>query len=477
MSNPKKNFVYNILYQILTIIIPLITAPYLARVVGAEGVGIYSYTYSIVYYFMIFTLLGVNNYGNRAIAKVRDDKQKLSRTFWEIYLLQIFMGIIMLVIYSIYLYNFNVKYKQIAIIQTFYIISAILDINWLFFGLEEFKKTITRNIIVKLGNIILIFLLVKRKEDLWIYTSIMAGMTCIGQLVLWNFIKNKIQVVKIVFKDIVKHIKPNIVLFIPVIAVSLYKIMDKIMLGKFTDVIEVGYYENAEKIINIPITLITALGTVMLPRISNIVANGKNHEVKQYINKSIEFLMFISFPMCCGLIGIGYKFAPLYFGYEFQKTGILIMLLALTLPFMSFANVIRTQYLIPMEKDKIYIVSVTIGAIANLFFNIILIPKFKSIGACVGTIIAEMSVMIFQTFSVRNDLSISNYIKKNMHYLLKAVIMLCFIYPLNYIYINEYLRLIIQIILGMIIYSLLNLKYIIINIDAKNLMNKFIYKK
>ena len=187
--------------------------------------------------------------------------------------------------------------------------------------------------------------------------------------------------------------------------------------------------------------------------------------------------MFISFPMCCGLIGIGYKFAPLYFGYEFQKTGILIMLLALTLPFMSFANVIRTQYLIPMEKDKIYIVSVTIGAIANLFFNIILIPKFKSIGACVGTIIAEMSVMIFQTFSVRNDLSISNYIKKNMHYLLKAVIMLCFIYPLNYIYINEYLRLIIQIILGMIIYSLLNLKYIIINIDAKNLMNKFIYKK
>ena len=140
MHSPKKNFIYNIIYQILILIIPLITAPYLSRVVGAEGVGTYSYTYSIVYYFMLLTLLGVNNYGNRSIAKVRDDKKKLSKTFWSIYFFQLVMGIVMLILYLLYIYLFDNQYRLIALIQTLFIVSSILDINWLFFGLEEFKK-------------------------------------------------------------------------------------------------------------------------------------------------------------------------------------------------------------------------------------------------------------------------------------------------------------------------------------------------
>ena len=149
MKSPKKNFAYNLIYQILILIIPLITAPYLARVVGANGVGIYSYTYSIVYYFMLLTLLGVSNYGNRSIAKVRDNKEALSKTFWGIYLFQLLMGILMIILYVGYLYVFDIKYKSIATIQILFIISATLDINWFFFGIEEFKKTITRNTFVK----------------------------------------------------------------------------------------------------------------------------------------------------------------------------------------------------------------------------------------------------------------------------------------------------------------------------------------
>lgn len=473
-SSPKKNFMYNLIYQCLILIIPLITAPYLARVMGAKGVGTYSYTYSIVYYFMLLTLLGVNNYGNRSIAKVRDDKQNLSKTFWSIYSLQFIMGLIMIISYFGYIFVFNNQFKEIALIQGLFVISAMIDINWMFFGLEEFKKTITRNTIIKVGNVVLIFLLVKTTSDLWKYTLIMAGMTCLSQLILWGFLRRKICFVKITFNDIKQHIKPNLILFIPVIAISLYKIMDKIMLGSLTNVAEVGYYENAEKIINIPMTLITALGTVMLPRMSNIVAKGETEKINSYISKSIVFVMFMSFAMCFGLIGVGYNFAPFYFGSSFQKTGILIMLLATTLPFLSFANVIRTQYLIPREKDKIYIVSVTLGAITNLILNFILIPKLSSVGACIGTIAAEMAVMSYQTFSVRKELSINKYLKSIIPFFIKAIIMFICIYPINYINLNSVIRLLLQGIIGVVIYGLLNFNYIYNVMGVKEILNRIL---
>lgn len=466
-ASPKKNFLYNIIYQILILIIPLITAPYLSRIVGVNGIGTYSYTYSIVYYFMLLTLLGVNNYGNRSIAKVRDDKIMRSKTFWSIYILQLIMGMIMLILYVLYIVLFDTKYKLISGIEILFIISAMLDINWFFFGMEEFKKTITRNIFVKVGTIVLIFSLVKSPKDLWIYTLIMAGMTCLSQLVLWMFLKKKIVKVKINISDIVQHIKPNIILFIPVIAVSLYKMMDKIMLGIIANVDEVGYYENAEKIINIPMTLITALGTVMLPRISNIVAKGDSQKVSDYISKSIRFVMFMSCAMCSGLICIGYDFAPLYFGNEFQKTGILIMLLSITLPFLSFANVLRTQYIIPKEKDKIYIVSVSLGAIINLVMNFIFIPKFASIGACFGTIFAEITVMAYQAYAIRKEININEYLKKSYSYIVKSFIMFLCIYPLKFISMNNYIKILTQVVVGCIIYGIINMRYIasILNID------------
>ena len=458
-------------------IIPLITAPYLARVVGVDGVGTYSYTYSIVYYFMLLTLLGVNNYGNRSIAKVRDDNKKLSKTFWGIYLFQLIMGIIMLVLYIGYIMLFDNKYKLYSTIEILFIISAMLEINWFFFGMEEFKKTITRNTFVKVGNIILIFLFVKSSNDLWKYTLIMAGMTCLSQVILWSFLRKKVSFVKINFSDIKKHIKPNLILFIPVIAVSLYKIMDKIMLGSLANVTEVGYYENAEKIISIPMTLITALGTVMLPRISNIIAKGENRKVEEYISKSIKFVMFMSFAMCAGLVAIGYDFAPIYFGEEFQKTGILIMMLSTTLPFLSFANVLRTQYLIPKEKDKIYIISVSLGAVTNLIMNFIFIPKLASIGACIGTITAEFMVMFYQAMSIRKELSISKYVRSIIPFFMKAAIMLIMLYSINFISMNNLIRLIIQVIAGCLLYGLLNIKYILSIVDIDKIKKKLKKKK
>lgn len=468
----KKNLIYNLVYQILILIIPLITAPYLSRVVGVSGVGTYSYTYSIVYYFMLLTLLGINNYGNRTIAKVRDNKEKRSKEFWSMYILQLVMGTIMLILYLGYVLIFDVKYKQIALIQSLFIFSSILDINWFFFGLEEFKATITRNTLLKIGNVILIFIFVKNNSDLWKYVLIMSGMTLLSQIALWGFLKNKICFVKITLKDIMKHIKPNLILFIPVIATSLYKLMDKIMLGGMSSVVEVGYYENAEKIINIPTAIITALGTVMLPRISNIMSKGKKDKVNSYVCKSISFVIFMSMAMSLGLIAIGYNFAPMYFGDEFQKTGILIMLLAITLPFVAFANVIRTEYLIPAEKDRIYIESVILGAIINLIFNIIFIPRLQSFGACIGTVLAEITVMVYQSVKIRKELEIKQYVLNSIPFLIKAVIMFACVFVLNFININPLLRLMIQIIIGVIIYGIMNLKYILSMINFKSIIRK-----
>lgn len=473
MNKVKSNFLYNIVYQLLVLVIPLITAPYLSRVIGASGVGIYSYTYSIVYYFMLLVLLGVNNYGNRSIAKVRNNKDRLSKTFWSIYLFQLLMGIIMLFFYIMYVLLINNNYTSIAWIETLFIISAMIDINWFYFGLEEFKITITRNMCIKVLSVILIFIFVRAKEDLWKYTLIMSLTTLISQLVLWSFVCKKINFIKVSKHDILKHIKPNLILFIPVIAVSLYKIMDKIMLGSMSSIVEVGYYENAEKIINIPLTFITSLGTVMLPRISNILANGNIDKVNKYINKSISFVMFLSFAMCFGLIAVGYNFAPIYFGESFQKTGILIMLLSVTLPFLSFANVLRTQYLIPNENDKVYIVSVSLGALINLIMNFIFIPRYYSIGACIGTIAAEFIVMFYQAMAVRKELDIKKYIKNIIPFFIKSLIMFTAVYSFNYINMNNFIRIFVQVLIGITIYLLLNYKYINSIIDFKKVFIKF----
>ena len=277
---------------------------------------------------------------------------------------------------------------------------------------------------------------------------------------LFGFLKKEISFVSITKKDIKSHIKPILTLFIPVIAISLYKVMDKIMLGNMSMINEVGYYEQAEKITSIPLGIITALGTVMLPRISNLVAKKKDNEIKKYIKKSLNFMMFLALPMCLGLIAISKNFIPLFLGNSFMKSSYLVSLLSVTLLFISFANVIRTEYLIPKEKDKIYIISVVIGAISNLIINSLLIPIYSSIGAAIGTIFAEFFVMIYQVIAVKKELPIIEYLKDISHYLYRSLIMFSLIMLIEYLNINSLLKVILQVFNGVAIYALLNKKYI-----------------
>lgn len=459
MKKENKNFLYNVLYQVFTFIIPLITTPYISRVLGVDNVGIYSYTYSIVYYFMLITMLGINNYGSRTIAKSTNDNDKLSYYFCSIYYLQLFCGIVMLILYNILVLFVFKEYRSAFLIQNIYILSAIFDINWLYFGLEKFKITISRNVIIKLCSLIFIFLFVKTKSDLLIYIIIASGSTLLSQLYLWLFVKKNVKITKVKIRDIFKNFKPCLILFVPVVAYGIYRVMDKTMLGKISGTIVLGYYENAEKIINIPISFINALGTVMLPNISKIVNDSKELEKKIYA--SFKLCLFFVVPIFFGLLTIGKDFSVVFFGKDFSNSGIIIQYLSITIVFSAITNVIRTNYLIPKEMDKIYVSSTIIGAIINFIINLCLIPKYGYIGACIGTILAEFSVMLVQLLYVRKEINIYKIYKILLEYTLKSIIMTIFLLIIDLIIKNITLKIIFQIICGVLIYFALNYKFIL----------------
>lgn len=457
MKKTNKNFLYNLAYQLLSFLLPLITIPYVSRVLGVDNVGIYSFTYSIVSYFMLASMLGINNYGSREIAKVSENQIKRSKKFFSIYILQLFFTFLMILFFIVFVSFLNYNYKSILLIQSLYLLSCAFDINWYFFGMEKFKITISRNIIIKLLSLILIFIFVKTKNDLWIYTIILSLSTLISQLYLWFFMKREIKLVKVNKKEVFSNLSKCLILFIPVIAYSIYRITDKTMIGVLSDVTQLGNYESAEKIINIPLSIITALGTVMLPHMSNI----KENEFSKKISSTFKLCFFMLFPIFVGLFIVAKDFSFVFFGEEFTFTYKIIRILLITILFSGITNVIRNNYLIPQSRDKIYVKSTIIGAVVNIIINLLLIKKFGAFGACVGTILAEFFVMFYQVIKTKEKIDYKLNLKLVIPFFIKSLFMGCFVIAVN-IFMTEasLLKLIIQAILGIVIYFILNFNYI-----------------
>lgn len=449
-----KNFIYNSGYQIISIITPLITSPYISRKLGALPLGVYSYTYAIASYFLIFAILGVKNYGNRSIARVRENREERSRTFCGIYLFQFITSLISILGYMLYLIAFSPQNIKIAIIQGLLVLSATFDITWFFFGMEQFKTTTIRNIVVKVFTVVLILVCVKTPNDLWKYTMIMAGSVLASQLIMWPFIPKYVDWYKPTVSQVLAHFKPNCILFIPVIATNLYKYMDKLMLGNMSEMNFLGYYENAERLVQIPNSLVTALGTVMLPRMSNIVKKGQNEQYKNLIKKSMVFAVFLSSAFCFGILTISNSFVPLFFGKEFIPVIELLYLFAPIMIFISWADVVRTQYLLPNSKDTSFLVSVLAGTVVNFAINCALIPRIEARGAAIGTLFAEFTVCALQTIAVRKELPILNYFKICIPFVFNGLIMWIAVHK---IYVkNDFVTVFVQILMGAIIYVLLS---------------------
>lgn len=448
----KKNIIYNTIFQFVNMALPIITAPYLSRVLGASSIGISSYTFTVAGYFVLFIMLGLNNYGNRSIALVKENKKQLSSTFSEIYEIQITTGMIALACYFIFLYcnkssDYYLAYKYSMI----YVFSAIFDVNWFFWGLEKFKLTTICNVLARLLSTAAIFIFVKSETGVYIYICIHTASYLIANLLAWVQIFRYIRFQFSPIKKLVVHLKPLFVLFIPILAVSIYKMMDKIMITQLSDTSQAGFYECAANIITAPLAVITAFGTVMLPRISVLLKEGKMESVKSYNQKSISIIFLITIPFSLGIIGVAENFIILYLGTAFSECVGLLQMLAITAPAIAFANVIRTQFIIPKKKDKVFVAATVIGAIVNFILNCIYIPEYGAFGAVIGTIAAEFSVMIYQYIKMKSSMCIILW-KKIIVYMVSGIFMVIVVFLLKNVTSSRLVNLMIQIIFGVLIY-------------------------
>lgn len=455
----KRNIFYSTLYQLVNMVLPFITAPYLSRVIGAGGVGLNSYAKAVAGYFVLFAMQGLNQYGNRAIALAKDSQEEVSKTFWEIYLCQFAASLLALIIYIVYVFTYSGKYKIALMINIIYVLSAAFDINWFYFGLGKFKLTATRNIIIKALSTLMIFLLVKSEADIVWYIIISASGFLLSNIILWFYLGKYIVKVPISIRRCIKHIKPNFILFIAVLAISIYKLMDKVMLGVMSDVTQNGYYEVMSEVITIPLSLITAMGTVMLPQISELVKKGEQEKILDYNRDTIQLMLGLSLPFSIGVICVADSFVSVYFGEAFRESSLVLKLLAISSPFIAFGNVIRTQCVIPLKKDKIFVQATIVGAFLNFVINCILIPDYGAIGAAVGTVVAEASVTLYQYIKIHYITKSLHIFKDNFEFLISSILMGMIIKLINFLPIKDWLVILIQIVIGALVYGYFNFIY------------------
>ena len=450
-----KNYLYNLGYQVLIIILPLITTPYVSRVLGAKGIGTYGYTNSITQYFILFGCIGLNLYGQREIAYYQKDIEKRSKVFFELLLLRIITVSISIILYY-FTFCQNATYGYIFSIQIIDVIASMFDISWLYQGMEDFKKIVVRNTLVKICGLIIIFMFVKSPADLPIYVLSYSATLLLGNLSMWMYLPKFVKKVNLKHLNIQKHLRPTIVLFLPQIATSIYTMLDKTMIGALTgNTAEVGYYEQSQKIIKMAMTLATSLGTVMLPRVANLFKEGKIEEVKESMYSSFKFISFLTFPLCLGLIGISKGFVPWFFGKGYGKVVLNMMIISPIIIIIGYSNVIGTQFLLPTGRQKEYTLSVCTGTIVNLICNLLLIPQFLSYGAAIATVIAELSVTMVQVIATRKTFSFKYVFKLVYKYIIAAVLMLIVLLILNTIMTVGIIYTIIQMVIGGLIYLIL----------------------
>lgn len=472
----KKNFIYNIIYQIVILIVPLITTPYLSRVLGASGVGTYSYIYSIVTYFVLFGSLGVAMYGQREIAYLQDNVEKRSKVFIEIVLLRF---VTMFISLLIYFFIFGRSGDSALFYKLFMleIISNMFDISWFFQGMEDFKKTVIRNIIIKLIGIVGIFTLVKTSNDLWIYIVIYTLSNLFGNISLWFYLPRYIIKVKLKDINLLKHLRPTISLFIPQIAMQIYTVLDKTMIGLLlNDMNEVGYYEQSQKIVKMALAIVTAFGTVMAPRIANAVSNKKINEVKENLYSSFNVVWFLGIAITFGLIGISENLVPWFFGEGYNNVIYLIMILAPLNLAIGLNNVSGVQYLIQVKKQNIFSYTVIAGAILNFSLNLVGIKMFKAYGAAIASVLSEILILLLQLVYMKkkDNFKIFPIFKMSLKYLISGIIMFIVVFILGKYLSSNMLSTAIQIVVGGITYIIMLL--LIKDEFVRKILNQIIKK-
>jgi len=450
----SENLFYNMLYQVVITVLPVLTTPYVARVLGLEANGIHSYTESIVTYFILFGTLGTSLYAVRKIAYVRENPIKLSKATVEILILKLFLMLVTLAVFIPAL-CIKSKYSLIYRLHIINVVANALDISWFYQGVEDFKKVTLRNLLVKLLFVVSLFIFIKKPSDLPLYVLLILGSTLIGNMLMFIYLPKYVNLKIYSPLKPFSHLKESFLLFIPQITNYVYALLDRSMLGWMTNTNNVGIYDQAQRLIRIITGVLQSLGYVMMAKISNLSSNSDIDSIKKYIRKSVNFTLFLAFPAFLGLIAVADDFIPFFLGKEYLEVIPTLKLLSVLLLTLSFNSILGVQILIPLKKEKMYTLATVSGAVTNVVINIIFIPRFGVTAACISSIVAEVAVFTISYIGARKIISIKNLIKDNIFIFIASVIMYFAVRLVTVFEFNILLKLIAEVFVGGAIYLLI----------------------
>lgn len=451
----KSNFLFNLIYQILAVITPIFTTPYISRVLSADGIGKYSYALSIVTYFGIFGCLGTATYGQLEIARNRDNKKLLHKTVSEIFFGRLVTLMISLLIYFAVILKASGQYKLLYSVLSLYILGQMNDVSFILQGLEWFKMLAMRNIIIKVLNIVLIFALVREHNDLYIYAIIIHGITLIGNFSLWPQVIKYIKPKSFKNMNFIQHWKKSMIYFIPTVATMVYTVLDKSMIGWITgSEFQNGYYEQAYKIEQILLVFVTTVGTVTFPRMAYFFENDNKEERKRIMGITMKFIMLIACPICFGTMAISENLIPVFLGKGYEECILLLRIFSFLIIIIGLDNTIGKQCLISAGKQKEYNIGVIGGAIVNFVTNILLISKLGACGAAIASVFAESVILVVFIIYSKVELKIPKLSMCFFKYFISAMCMSIMVWRIGILISNKLVALSVQIFVGIILYGL-----------------------
>lgn len=452
MNKIAKNYIYNLIYQILVVIVPLVTAPYLARRLGPTNVGIYGYIHSTTSLICMIVMLGIYAYGNRQIAYIRDNKTQVDIVFWEIMSTRFVIAVFGTMIYfGIVL--FIGKYISLFCIYYTFLLAYFLDCTWLYVGMEDMKWAVLKNTVTKILAVIGIFIFVKNQEDLWKYVVIQGLSLLVSNLLAYSQLYQYVGKPKLILQNLKSHLVQSTMLFLPSIASAIYLQVDKVMIELMTGrTAEVSFYDYSEKLITIPLTFITVLSTVMMPRIANEFHKRNKEKIDELINTAARFSIFIACPMMFGLIAVSDKLIPWYLGEDFLGTAVAMSIIAPIILTNTLTGISGNQYFTATNQINILLKSQIAAAVINVAINALLIPKFGFIGAAVATVFSSVLNAGVQYYYLVKQVKMNGFIKDLVLHLIMGIIMYFIIRIITQEMSASPITNLIQVIIGVIVY-------------------------
>ncbi|MBC1373827.1 oligosaccharide flippase family protein [Listeria booriae] len=425
----KKNYLYVLFYQFIIVVTPLFTTPYVSRVLGATNIGIDAYANSVVQIFLVFILLNVGVYGRKQVAEA-ENRHALKTTFAGIYLMQCLCGVLVGSFYIVFVWLVG-SYQLIFMLYGLMLLAYALDISWFFIGREQVKRIMMRNTVVRLLSIACIFLFVNDASDLWLYVLINCGALLVGQLVTWSALLADLGRIRFSFRMMKKHVGPMLLLSVIPCVSLLYTAVNKVILGNTAGATEVGYYNQAFKIYTICMGFVSALSTVIVPRMAMHYKKGNQVKFKQFVNFSIRYVSISTIPLTFGLIGIASTFVPLFLGEAFLPATTNVMLFAPCLFLAGIADVLGLQILLITNQSRKYTMSIIIGSIVSFLVNLLVVKAWASAGTVASFLVANLVIVIVQLYFARKHYELSYFLPIVAKYTVCSALMLAAMYGMK----------------------------------------------